>query len=35
MRSFGLAFILPVLLTACSMSEIAETNKKLVMVHQV
>lgn len=29
MRSFGLAFILPVLLTACSMSEIAETNKKI------
>ena len=29
MRSFSLAVILPVFLTACSMSEIAETNKKI------
>ncbi len=29
MRSFRLAVILPVFLTACSMSEIAETNKKI------
>lgn len=29
MRSFSLVVILPVFLTACSMSEIAETNKKI------